>query len=282
MRMNHSKNNNLNAKNTFKEKGTCSRTFAFLLNNEFGNVQEEYERATDPLAGGIMRKGKQCGMLWGSALAIGAESYKRAKDFDKASQLAIKATKKMMESFVKRTHTVNCRDITNCNMDSFFGLTKYMIKVTLQGMNNSKCFNLAQDWAPEAIDAAKKGLNQKISLGKSTINCASLVAKKLGASEEEMVMVSGFAGGMGLSGNGCGALAATIWMNSLAWIKDNLGKSAFGNPKAKATLKRFLNETDSEILCCNICRQDFDSVEEHSEFIELGGCKKLIDILSSN
>ena len=28
-------------------------------------------------------------------------------------------------------------------------------------------------------------------------------------------MVAGFAGGLGLSGNGCGALAAAVWMNAL-------------------------------------------------------------------
>ena len=39
------------------------------------------------------------------------------------------------------------------------------------------------------------------------ISCASEVAAKMGASDEEMVMVAGFAGGLGLSGNACGALA---------------------------------------------------------------------------
>lgn len=280
--MSQTDSNKIRAKKVFREKGTCSRTFAYLLDKEFGNLQDQYEQATDPLAGGIMRKGHQCGMLWGSALAIGAESYKRTRDIDKASVLALKATVKMMESFVDQTRTVNCRDITGCDMDSFFGLTKYMLKVTLKGMENSQCFNLAEDWAPKAIQAAKEGLNKGAEATNGSMNCASMVAKNMGAKDEEIAMVAGFAGGMGLSGNGCGALAAAIWMNSLAWIKNNPGKSAFNNPIAKATLKRFLKESNSEILCYKICGKPFNTIEDHSEFIKNGGCNNLINVLSDN
>ena len=62
------------AKRVFLKKGTCSQTFCFLLNREFGHLKENEERAADPLAGGIMQRGQQCGMLWGATLAVGAES----------------------------------------------------------------------------------------------------------------------------------------------------------------------------------------------------------------
>lgn len=273
--------NNINAKKVFRDKGTCSRTFAYLLDKEFGNLQDNYELATDPLAGGIMRKGQQCGMLWGSALAIGAEAYNRTKDINKAMKLALSATQKMMDSFTNKTQTVNCREITGCNMDSFFGISIYMLKVMLQGMENSKCFNLAEEWAPEAIQSAKKGLdNNLLEDSIQCINCAAVVSRNLGATDKEMAMVSGFAGGMGLSGNGCGALAAAIWMNSLAWAKDNPDKSAFNNPNAKATLKQFYKAADSEIRCSKICGRTFTSIKNHSEFIKEGGCKSIIETLS--
>ena len=271
----------IQAKKVFKKKGTCSRTFAYLLDKEFGNLQDNYELATDPLAGGIMRKGQQCGMLWGSALAIGAEAYTRTKDINKAMNLALSATQRMMDSFTNKTQTVNCREITGCNMDSFFGMSKYMLKVMLKGMENSKCFNLAEDWAPDAIQSAKEGLNNNdFEQHSNFINCASLVAENLGATAKEKVMVSGFAGGMGLRGHGCGALAAAIWMNSLAWAEDNPGKSAFNNSLAKNTLKRFYKETNSKILCSKICGRKFASVKNHSKFIKEGGCKSIIKTLS--
>ena len=272
------------AKKVFKEKGTCSNTFAYLLNREFGNNKFLAERATDPLAGGLMQKGHQCGMLWGASLAVGAEAYRRSQNSDEPIRLAIIATQKLLESFSKRTNTINCRDITHSNLDSFFGLTKYMIKTMLQGMNNSTCFNLAENWLPEAIQSAKEGLSQEsiVSKTQKTISCATEVAKKMGATNEEQIIVAGFAGGLGLSGNACGALSAAIWLNSLKWVKKNPDKSAFKNKNAKATLKAFNTETNSEMLCQNICQQQFKSIEEHTQFIKNGGCSKLIETLAKS
>ena len=279
--MNPSKIIKNDAKTVFREKGTCSHTFAYLLNREFGNNKELEERATDPMAGGLMQKGHQCGMLWGASLAVGAEAYRRSITSDEAISLAITATQKLLESFSKLTNTINCRDITHTNMDSFFGLTKYMIKTMLQGMNNSTCFNLAENWLPEAIQSAKEGLSLEPTVSKQKpISCATEVAKKMGASNEEMIMVAGFAGGLGLSGNACGALSAAIWMNSLSWTKEHPNKSAFKNKKAKATLKAFHKETNSEMLCQKICQKQFNTIAEHSQFIQNGGCNNLIKILS--
>ncbi len=270
------------AKKVFKEKLTCSQTFAYLLNREFGHNNETIERAADSFAGGIIQKGHQCGMLWGATLAVGAEAYRRGEDIDEAIALAIKATQNLIESFTKRTNTVNCREITGCNMDSFIGLTKYMLKVTLQGMDNSTCFNLAEDWFPEAIQSAKEGLSKNLwSNPQKPISCASVIARKMGATDEQKVMVAGFAGGLGLSGNACGALSATIWMNSLDWIKEHPEKSAYKNKNAKATLKEFYKATNKEMLCNKICGQTFKTIDEHTEFIKNGGCSKLIDTLSS-
>ncbi len=278
----NSKTPSNDAKKVFKELGTCSRTFFHLLNREFENNKKTEERAADPLAGGIMQKGKQCGMLWGATLAVGVEAYKRSKDHDEAIGLAVKASQHLVESFTKRSNTVNCRDITGCNLDSFYGMTKFMLKTTLKGMDNSTCFNLAEKWAPEAIEAAKKGLAHDLkNLPKQAISCASEVAKKMGASDEEMVTVAGFAGGLGLSGNACGALSAAIWMQSLVWSKENPGKSAYKNKNAKKTLKIFMEETNEEMNCHKICGKHFKTIEEHTVFIKNGGCEKLITALTS-
>ena len=281
--MNPSKPNKNDAKTVFREKGTCSHTFAHLLNREFGNSKDIEERATDPMAGGLMQKGHQCGMLWGASLAVGAEAYRKSKNSDEAIHLAITATQKLLESFSTRTNTINCRDIIHSDLDNFFGLTKYMIKTMLQGMDNSTCFNLAENWLPEAIASAKEGLSQAPTAStQKPISCATEVAKKMGATDEEMSMVAGFAGGLGLSGNACGALSAAIWMNSLKWVKENPEKSAFKNKNAKATLKAFNKETNSEMLCHSICQQPFKTIEEHTQFIKNGGCSKLIRTLAKS
>ena len=171
------------AKQVFRKSGTCSRTFFHLLNREFDHQKVNEETAADPLAGGLMQKGHQCGMLWGASLAVGVESYHRYSHPGEAIGIAIEATKNILNSFNKTAGTINCREITKCNMDSFFGMTKYMIKTMLKGMDNSTCFNLAEKWTPEAIESAKIGLSQaKVETSEQALSCASEVVKKMGGS----------------------------------------------------------------------------------------------------
>jgi hypothetical protein len=270
-------------KNVFIKKGTCSQTFCYLLNREFDYLKETEGRAADPLAGGLMNTGHQCGMLWGSALAVGAESFRRHNDHDQAIATAISATQLLMGSFLKRTKTVNCRDITGCDLTSKSGMTKLMLKTLLYGFIYSPCFNLAEKWAPEAIQSATEGLSyQQMDLPQMSISCASEVAKKMRASDEEMVMVAGFAEGLGLCGNACGALSAAIWMNTLAWCRKHPGKTPpyFNNLNIKNILKAFCSATDSNFLCHKITGQCFKTIDDHSEFIRSGGCDKLINVLA--
>ena len=272
-------------KEVFMELGTCSRTLFFITNRSFGRSKGTGELASDPLAGGIMQRGHQCGMLWGASLAAGAESYHRYENRDQAVSSSITATQHLIASFSNRTNAVNCRDITNIDFTSTFGLVKFMITGRFLD-----CFDLAEQWAPEAVQAANQGLSKDQSNpSKNCINCASEVARRMGASDEEMVMVAGFAGGLGMSGNACGALSAAIWMNTFAWCRANTidcnvetGESPSENANATRTLNAFDAATDSEILCHKICGRQFSSIEAHSAYIKNGGCQKLIETLAQS
>ena len=270
-------------KKVFREKGTCSQTFFYLFDRQFEQVKQTEERASDSLAGGILQRGYQCGMLWGSALAIGAEAYRRFDDLDQAMRVAVRATQAVLMSFAERESTINCRDITRCDFSSKWSFAKYFLSGRFL-----HCFKLAQEWAPDAIEAALQGLeegeqligSEKRSL-RNSVNCASLVAKKLGASEEEMVMVAGFAGGLGMSGGGCGALSAAIWMRSLNWSREHVGKSSFKNPDAIRVVEVFEEVADGRILCSELSGQKFETYDRHSNFIKDGGCENLILALTS-
>jgi C_GCAxxG_C_C family probable redox protein len=280
--MNNPNKVKLNPRRVFWKCGACSHAMFHLLNHEFDNPKEDEEKASDLLAGGIAQKGYQCGMLWGAALAVGAESYRRYSDKSEAIASAITASQYLVESFAKRTKSVNCRDITRVDWENKFDMAIYMVKTIMQGFIYSPCFNLIVKWTPEAIQAANQGLSEKPVQDQPCMSCASEVVKKMGASEEEAVMVAGFAGGIGLSGNACGALSATIWYKMLNWSKKNPGKtpSYFNNPDAKIILKAFYIQTDSEMLCSRICGKQFTSIDEHTEYIRSGGCGKLIDALA--
>ena len=47
-----------------------------VLNRAFDHPMQFEECATVPFAGGIMQHGYQCGMIWDSALAAGAQAYR--------------------------------------------------------------------------------------------------------------------------------------------------------------------------------------------------------------
>ncbi|HSA94524.1 MAG TPA: hypothetical protein VLJ16_00640, partial [Acidobacteriota bacterium] len=65
MKEGHAKRIRRDTKRQFLKKGTCSRALFFILDREFGHLQDDEERATELLAGGIVQQGYQCGLLWG-------------------------------------------------------------------------------------------------------------------------------------------------------------------------------------------------------------------------
>jgi hypothetical protein len=267
-------------KKIFWKCGTCSQAFLSILNGEFDCTKEAEGRASDPLAGGLIM-GHQCGMLWGSSLAVGAESYRRYSDQSQATAKAIVATQHIMESFSKRTKSVNCWDIIGFDFSDKLSEAKFILNSLPGGLTNSVCMNLAEKWAPEAILSARKGLSdQKTDMPEQILSCASEVAKKMGAGKEESIMVAGFAGGMGLSGNACGALGSAIWLSSLAWCREHPGISGYANPNTKKIVKAFESATGSEFLCHKISGKCFKTIGEHTKFVKNGGCDKLINVLA--
>lgn len=264
-------------KRVFLKKGTCSRTFFYILNREFGHPLEEEERAADPLAGGILQQGYQCGMLWGASLAVGAEACRRCGDRDRAIGMTVKATQHVMDSFVSRAKSPDCEDITDCDFSSKFSVAKYFFTGKFWS-----CFKLAEKWAPDAIRSATEGLAlDQTDLPRKPMSCASEVVRKMGATDEEMVMVSGLAGGIGLCGDGCGALAAAIWMNTLTRVRAQNYKTSFSDPVAEKILNTFYETTDYEMECSAITGRRFKTLDEHTEFMKSGGCDKLINILAN-
>jgi len=273
----------LNPRKVFWKCGTCSQAMFHLLNHEFDNVKLQEEKASDILAGGIAQKGYQCGMLWGGALAVGVESIKRYNNHNQAIAAAIMTSQYLLESFIKRTKTVNCQEITGVDWESKFDFAIYMIKSIMRGFIFNPCFNLIVKWTPEAIQAANKGLSENINPNQSCVSCSTELLKKMGATEEESIMVAGFAGGIGLSGHTCGALGAALWYKGLELSKKNpdKSKSMFTNQDAKKFLRAFYMQTDSEMLCENICNKKFNTIDEHSKYIKSGGCNNLLEALAT-
>ena len=273
--MKASEKNNKDTRWVFLKKGTCSRTMFYILDREYENPLEQLERAADPLAGGTMQHGHQCGLIQGATMAIGAEAHRRENDQGKRIALAVKATQELAISFKEKAGSLDCFDITESNFQRRSGFAKYMLSGKFLG-----CFRLADQWAPEAIKKAETGLQKNgQDLSAESMSCASELVKMAGGSEQEMTIAAGFAGGLALSGKGCGALSIAIWMATKKYEELN-GNAPYPNPASKKVLERFLEATDYEFLCENICGKKFDSLDDHSKFVQNGGCKDLLNTLN--
>lgn len=262
----------------FLKKGTCSQTYLYLLNREFGHHYEDEERASDIMAGGIYQQGYQCGMLWGSAMAIGAEAYRRLGDLERAASVAIESTQTVLKSFEKKAGSIECEEITKVNWGSKGSIAKYML--TGRAIN---CYNLAAKWATEAVHSAQEEISDYEKGEIKPMNCCACeVIRKMGGSERDMAMVAGFSGGLGLSGSGCGVLAAVMWYKTLADVKNKTYKYTTNNPVLQELINKFYEASDYEMECSKITGRQFKNAEEHSEFIENGGCANLIETLAGS
>lgn len=267
----------------FWKRGACSTAMCHLVNREYRNESREGEDALSLLAGGILLKGQQCGMLWGASLAVGCEAFRRFGGSGTAVEAAVNASKKLVESFQAQTTAVNCRDITRTDWGNKWHLVVYTVKILAQGVIFSPCFNLIARWTPEALQAAEAGLSESPVCGTACVSCASAVLKMMGASEQDAVAASGFSGGIGLSGHACGALSAVLWYKMLLWCRENPGKipSYFNNPDATHIMNVFNAHTGSALVCCTISGRHFTTAQEHSDFINEGGCRSLLHTLAS-
>ncbi len=263
------------ARKLFWKLGTCSRTLFHIVNRELGSDKELEELASNSLAGGIFQEGEQCGMLWGASLAVGTEAYKRCDTQEQAIAVAIKATQSIMASFEEREKTINCKDITRCNFNNKWSFAKYMVSGRFL-----YCFKLVEQWAPEAVEIAIKELSEEqLHQYHNSMSCATEVVRRMGGTDEEMIMVAGFAGGLGLSGGGCGVLSAAIWMKSLKWYRENDKKMVIKTPYAKQTLEAFYKATNGKISCSEIINKQFKNIEDHTNFVKNNGCSELIKAL---
>ena len=170
----------VDTKKVFKNKGTCSETFYFITDREFGHHNEEHEKASEVFAGGILQSGQQCGFVFGTVMATGEEAYRRCDgDCDKAIGLAILAAQPIMESFKKDAGSVDCYGITKTDFSKKLQFAKFLVFQT------RSCFNLAEKCTPGALKAAREGVELDISdIPGHPKSCASELVKLRGGTEE--------------------------------------------------------------------------------------------------
>jgi hypothetical protein len=143
---------------------------------------------------------------------------------------------------------------------------------------------MAARYAPAALAAIDRALSEPQEPGcpaAGPVSCASMAARRMGAGDRDAVTVAGLAGGIGLSGGGCGALGAAIWLSGLVCLRRGVPKIGFRDPAAEALVERFLSRTKYEFECSAIVGRRFESVADHAEHVRGGGCSAILDALGA-
>jgi hypothetical protein len=113
------------------------------------------------------------------------------------------------------------------------------------------------------------------------VSCAALLAQKMGTSDTHRVMAAGLAGGIGLSGGGCGALGTALWLVGMKRLQEGAGALDLKTPEILGTMERFGKCTHGEFECSKIVGRKFDNVDEHASYLRAGGCAKIIEELAA-
>jgi hypothetical protein len=250
-----------------------------VLNKAFDHPLKLEEKASMPFAGGIMQHGYQCGMIWGAALAAGAQAYRLFGSGPQAETAAVIAARKIIESFRADNKHINCLEITDIDKSSS---TMQMITYFLIKGGTIGCFRMAAKYAQVAFSEINTALSEKsIEAPSLPVSCAAMLAQKMGASEIHTVMAAGLAGGIGLCGGACGALGAAIWIMAMNNNKEGKGKIDFKNPRALEVIDRFIKSTDYKFECSEIVGRKFENIDDHANYMRNGGCSKIIEVLAN-
>ena len=256
-----------------------------VVDSSLGNPLILEEEASAPLAGGMMNRGFQCGMLWGAPLAAGAEVYQRYGSGPRAEATAIMASERLMETFRGRTKSeINCTEITEINIQEMKGFMPILKYFVIGGkIGPGACLRLAAGYAQDAFNALNTTLPEEpVEAPSQPVSCAAVLARKMGATEKHVVMASGLAGGISLSGGACGALGTAIWLTAMDSHGDGASKLGYSNnPVYTAVIDRFVESTDGEFECCEIVGRKFESIDDHAAYLRDGGCTEIIEALAN-
>ncbi len=282
------------AKYWWLECVACSEASMTTQMRGFGIEEPVYEQALHAFSGGFMYLGHACGLLTGAALAAGFLAKARFRDNETRSTAALHATRQLAKAYSEFAGSINCREITEINLTNLRGRLRY-----LREGKGRMCGRIHLRWSPQAHELIDKALTEfeEHKPDQECANCAVKTLKKMatsvGMDEEDSVLVAGLAGGVGLLGNVCGALAAGVYALSVSQYLEQEGKKrdsrirgsfqelTGASFRGSATqLKLAFIDRFSGELCIQIAQRQFQDIEDHSAFIEPGGCQEAIEFVA--
>jgi hypothetical protein len=249
-----------------------------VVDDSYGYDLGPEEHATTPMAGGLAQLGYQCGQVWGSALAAGARAYDLFGGGAAGQAAALHASGRLIARFGRSYGSVNCSDLIGMEWKEID--LAHFAKYVARG-GPVKCFSMTAGFGKATRAEIDAALAEERPAGAALpVSCAALLAERRGASERHATMLAGFAGGVGLSGEGCGALGAALWLAALDETRRG-GNVDLMNPRHMAVVEKFLGAIDGGFECAAIVGRKFADPQEHAAYVAAGGCARILDVLAS-
>jgi len=174
---------------------------------------------------------------------------------------------------------INCAELTELSFNK--PQAKDVLKYVGSG-RILRCFTMSGSFSQTTyreINAAMDGAPSKAP--EPPVSCAALLLQRVGAPELHQTMAAGFAGGIGLSGGGCGALGAAIWLISLKEAEAGALKLNLASPTGQAAIERYLAAADYQYECAAVVGRQFSDVHDHATYLRGGGCEQIIEALAA-
>lgn len=282
------------AKHWWLQCVACSEASMTTQMRGFGIAEPAYEQAIHPFSGGFMHLGHACGLLTGAVMTAGFIARSRFNDDEARSGAALHVAIQLAKAHEQLAGSVNCREITGTSLTSLSGRLRYV----RQGKARD-CGRLHLKWAPQAqqvIDNVMAEFSERGQQVGSCANCSVQTMRELSAplriKEEDAVLVAGFAGGVGLHGNVCGALAAGVFAMSVASrlshkqrkrdsrIRGSFEELAGTTYRGASSMLRLelVRQLGSD-QCVDIVGRKFTDAADHYAFVAQGGCVNVRKII---
>jgi hypothetical protein len=238
-----------------------------------------------------LHQGHACGQLFGALLSAGIRARERFDADDARAAAALHAARALAAAFSALDWSTDCRDNVG-PLITLLDRIRY-----LRSDRPRACGRTIIPWAAEAADVIDGALDELDpgALSNPQRNCAVECMRRIapagGLEEGDAVLVAGFAGGLGLLGNACGALAAGVFAltarhyrgrgpeqrdSKLRGALQELNLISGLRAEPARLLEGFRRSFASE-LCRQMVGRRFESAEDHSTFIAEGGCQDVIE-----
>jgi hypothetical protein len=263
--------------------GGCSGGAIRELNRAFGQAMDAEERAVSPLMGGLKMQGYQCGALWGAALAAGAQAHRVMGPGPQAEAAALYLCQQLASGFLERSGSIDCDDLNDLEMKRMnpMGIFAHFF---LKG-GTVRCLKLCTGWSKLALETIQEGIEEPASEPpQAPVSCAAELARRVGATEQQVCMAAGLAGGIGLSGDACGALGAAVWLLAMRVSEEHEVADVWDHEvfesRFEAMMARYLEAAEYNMECNEVVGRRFEDVHDHAVWVQGGGCSAIIDALA--